>query len=520
MEHRMSLNHLPPVAEIEWNSLSCFPSATEQGAMTACLNGDVEYAVPELVLGEEVRNSFALSLQILFVSGLAGILLAPSLLSVMEKISNFVIDNDELDSVSVSSITRVDQLRVKELEAGGVEGIGRSKPGDVNEHEHACHHDTMKVLSEWGVIRNSKAVNPYDSVLPTENRLLLLLRCKSRWTHGFGPSVASCWDDDGESSGMTLPEFELRMIVESFGSDGARVKLVGMNDRRGVVLSLSMREQQRDGWDSLLNAHLTSARENELGLLCQAVRRSVLSHSLMYNIAGGSDIMQVLSLSLSEEGFTNIPFLRKLNGIRNDKRAETCLCLVEDAFDEHPSPTMLALVLQGILRTFSNNERKFKTATAMEPEISLLMANVAKIREDAIVLDPFCGSCSLLLAAGIILRGRCQLYGYDADGEIMGMLEKISSDFAHHSIAPPTIRRAGIETLGQDSDFRRLKFNAIITDPPYDMNAQILESEDKRSRKKKWREVEGQADSGQRVPMLIRCLLDIAHQRLTRLEMQ
>ena len=267
----MSLNHLPPVAEIEWNSLSCFPSTTEQGAMTACLNGDVDYAVPELVLGEEVRNSFVL--QILFVSGLAGILLAPSLLSVMEKISNFVIDNDELDSAFVSSITRVDQMRVKELEAGGVEGIERSNPGDFNEDEHARYKDTMKILSEWGVIRNSRTVYPYNNVLPTENRLLLLLRCKSRWTHGFGPSVASCWDDDGKSSGMTLPEFELRMIIESLGSDGARVKLVGMNDRRGVLLSMSMGEQQREGWDSLLHAHLTSARDNELGLLCKAVRR-------------------------------------------------------------------------------------------------------------------------------------------------------------------------------------------------------------------------------------------------------
>ena len=91
---------------------------------------------------------------------------------------------------------------------------------------------------------------------------------------------------------------------------------------------------------------------------------------------------------------------------------------------------------------------------------------------------------------------------------------------ADHSIAPPTIRRAGIETLAQDSDIGRLKFNAIITDPPYDMNAQILDSDDKRSRKKNWREMERKADSGQRIPMLIRCLLDIAHERLTRLEME
>jgi tRNA G10 N-methylase Trm11 len=54
----------------------------------------------------------------------------------------------------------------------------------------------------------------------------------------------------------------------------------------------------------------------------------------------------------------------------------------------------------GVLKSFALHKLPFTGGpTTMEPEIALLMANLCGAVKGARVLDPFCGSASLLLAA-------------------------------------------------------------------------------------------------------------------------
>jgi len=61
----------------------------------------------------------------------------------------------------------------------------------------------------------------------------------------------------------------------------------------------------------------------------------------------------------------------------------------------------------GVLSALALNKRQYVTATAMQPEIAILMANLAGVAWKNRVLDPFCGSCSILLACSHLVRGTC-----------------------------------------------------------------------------------------------------------------
>lgn len=55
--------------------------------------------------------------------------------------------------------------------------------------------------------------------------------------------------------------------------------------------------------------------------------------------------------------------------------------------------------LRQLIQTLSLKSRKFIGNTSMDPQLSLLMANQAKIKNGDIIVDPFVGSGSLLVAA-------------------------------------------------------------------------------------------------------------------------
>lgn len=55
--------------------------------------------------------------------------------------------------------------------------------------------------------------------------------------------------------------------------------------------------------------------------------------------------------------------------------------------------------LRQLIKQLSLKTRKFIGNTSMDPQLSLLMANQAQVKNGDIVLDPFVGSGSLLVAA-------------------------------------------------------------------------------------------------------------------------
>ncbi|XP_030758341.1 tRNA (guanine(10)-N2)-methyltransferase homolog [Sitophilus oryzae] len=133
--------------------------------------------------------------------------------------------------------------------------------------------------------------------------------------------------------------------------------------------------------------------------------------------------------------------------------------------------------LRQLSKKLSLKTRKFIGNTSMDPQLSLLMANQAQIHDGDIVLDPFVGSGSLLVAAA---QFGAYVFGSDIDYLML-----------HGRTKPSRIRQKKRENdesicanmqqynLGHKyldvlvNDFAMvfwkdsLEFDAVITDPPY-----------------------------------------------------
>jgi tRNA G10 N-methylase Trm11 len=115
-------------------------------------------------------------------------------------------------------------------------------------------------------------------------------------------------------------------------------------------------------------------------------------------------------------------------------------------------------------------------STAMEPELGFLMANLALASKSATskpvsVLDPCCGSGSLLLYAAA-LGGATTLFGVDS---VSGVWCGADAEFKRHHLAIPTFAEGDVFN---PSAIRELStpnfFDAIICDPPYNIGAPVF----------------------------------------------
>ncbi|CAG9859883.1 unnamed protein product [Phyllotreta striolata] len=133
--------------------------------------------------------------------------------------------------------------------------------------------------------------------------------------------------------------------------------------------------------------------------------------------------------------------------------------------------------LRQLIKKLSLKTRKFIGNTSMDPQLSLLMANQAKITEGDIVLDPFVGSGSLLVAAaqfgGYVLGtdiDYLMLHGRTRPTRIKQTIrEKDESVKANMEQYDLSHRYLDVLVNDFSASFWRndFKFDAIITDPPY-----------------------------------------------------
>ncbi|CAM9997330.1 unnamed protein product [Ectocarpus fasciculatus] len=150
--------------------------------------------------------------------------------------------------------------------------------------------------------------------------------------------------------------------------------------------------------------------------------------------------------------------------------------------------------IRGVLGALALNRRKCLGPTAIEPEVALIMANLAKVRSGSRVLDPFCGSCSLLLPAahmgartwGSDVSGPATaseetgaLVGGDTGGDAGVLqadregLEQMNQDFQALGVVAPTLVAADVGD--EESPVWRTEFyDAIVTDPPYNIKAKVI----------------------------------------------
>ncbi|XP_044761026.1 tRNA (guanine(10)-N2)-methyltransferase homolog [Coccinella septempunctata] len=133
--------------------------------------------------------------------------------------------------------------------------------------------------------------------------------------------------------------------------------------------------------------------------------------------------------------------------------------------------------LRQLIQTLSLKSRKFIGNTSMDPQLSLLMANQAKVKNGDVVLDPFVGSGSLLIAAaqfGGYVFGTdinyLMLHGKTKPSRIKQKVrdknESIKANMEQYKIV-----HQYLDVLVNDfsCSFWRdnFKFDSIVTDPPY-----------------------------------------------------
>jgi len=106
--------------------------------------------------------------------------------------------------------------------------------------------------------------------------------------------------------------------------------------------------------------------------------------------------------------------------------------------------------------------RPFFHPTAMPAKLARCMVNLAQPKKDALLLDPFCGTASILVEAW--LTG-CRVIGFDVQPYMVrGSLQNI----LHYGVKPEGIVAADARHLPV------VRVDCIVTDPPYGRSSTTL----------------------------------------------
>jgi tRNA (guanine10-N2)-dimethyltransferase len=107
-------------------------------------------------------------------------------------------------------------------------------------------------------------------------------------------------------------------------------------------------------------------------------------------------------------------------------------------------------------------KRPFFQPSAVTAKLARCMVNLAKVKKGSLVLDPFCGTGSFLIEAGLI---GCRVIGADAQPH---MAKGTLRNLHHFNVTPEAIVVADAEHPPIT------KTDGIVTDPPYGRTASTL----------------------------------------------
>jgi len=155
----------------------------------------------------------------------------------------------------------------------------------------------------------------------------------------------------------------------------------------------------------------------------------------------------------------------------------------------------------GILAHLALSHRKAHVSTSMEPELAFVMANLARVvntelREGSI-LDPFCGSCALLLCAAHLMDSKFldkeqnsssnsntrTIYGFDADSFVKdkNLSNAVKEDFVHFGLSQFTPELSTENIMNwRRHELQLPTLHAIVTDPPYGVKASPVDLNEQR----------------------------------------
>jgi predicted RNA methylase len=145
------------------------------------------------------------------------------------------------------------------------------------------------------------------------------------------------------------------------------------------------------------------------------------------------------------------------------------------------------------------SRRAYLGPTSLEPLLALAMCNMAGVKPGSLVLDPFVGTGSVLVAAA---RFGGATFGIDIDYRVLCMGKAgrtVSSNFEQYGLPLPELLRADMAELCLRGSATAGLFDAVVCDPPYGVRAGVRQSDEGTNRSQKSRRP-GSSDAGQATP--------------------
>lgn len=130
------------------------------------------------------------------------------------------------------------------------------------------------------------------------------------------------------------------------------------------------------------------------------------------------------------------------------------------------------------LKAYTLKSRGYKGPTSLDNELAFLLSNQALCKAGSFVIDPFCGSGSILVPC-TVHGAKCQgsYISFDIlNGKnINGRHQNILSNFDQYKLAYPDLVTMDFSSTGRSirNTFNSV-YDAIICDPPYGVRLVVL----------------------------------------------
>lgn len=195
-----------------------------------------------------------------------------------------------------------------------------------------------------------------------------------------------------------------------------------------------------------------------------------------FNVREGSTNDQrhgnrALSVTKEKEALLELSPLLETFGGRVDLQNPNCTICIFDGLRGGMRILARRLAVGADIFPLSPNQRSCVTTTPLCPIAAFSLCNVAGIRTNSRILDPFAGSCSTLLAAAM-LEPSCQSVAIDIAHNGLVNRDSIRKDFLTRHLTEPLALLHGDYRDDHVREKARMsvpgsQFDYIITDPPY-----------------------------------------------------
>ncbi len=132
-------------------------------------------------------------------------------------------------------------------------------------------------------------------------------------------------------------------------------------------------------------------------------------------------------------------------------------------------------------------KKPFFHPSAMQSKLARCMVNLVKPKTGDLIIDPFCGTGSMLIEASLV---GCHVLGLDIQRR---MTEGTSRNLAHFDIEPEGLVVADVRYLPLT------KVDCVVTDPPYGTSSTTLRRTTRQVVKELFTDVHGMLDNGRRI---------------------